>query len=261
MRLLERVGNDQTCFRLVEFPLSKPPPYAILSHTWGDEEVTFGDIADGTATRKAGYEKIRFCGEQAARDGLKYFWVDTCCIDKSSSAELQESINSMFAWYRNAAVCYVFLSDVTLAASERPPAPSSWEGALRKSRWFTRGWTLQELIAPESVEFYSRDGVHLGGKTSLEQCIYETTGLPTAILRGTQDLSELAVAERMAWMQGRETTREEDTAYSLLGIFGVHMPLIYSEGKDNAFRRLREEIDKSKYCFLTRYSSPPTFHP
>ncbi|KAL1846163.1 hypothetical protein Daus18300_014339 [Diaporthe australafricana] len=238
MRLLTCDGSGK--ISLKEFPHNKSPPYAILSHTWGEEEVTFQDVLKGGAENKLGYRKIRFCGEQAARDDWQYFWVDTCCIDKSSSAELGESINSMFLWYRNAAVCYVYLADV----SSTTGASSSWETAFRYSKWFTRGWTLQELIAPETVEFFSREGVHLGSKKSLERRINEITRVPIKALQAIQDLSGFSVAERMAWMQGRETTREEDMAYSLLGIFNVHMPLIYSEGKDNALMRLEEQIEK-----------------
>jgi hypothetical protein len=244
MRLLQLDSSGKVV--LTDFPHDKAPAYAILSHTWGEDEVTFKDVMNGAAESKLGYQKIRFCREQSSRDGLQYFWVDTCCIDKSSSAELQESINSMFSWYRDAKVCYVYLSDVSLPASENRPAPSQWETTFRKCRWLKRGWTLQELVAPDVVEFYSREGVHLGSKRSLEQCIYAVTGIPINVLRSGQNLSELTVAERMAWMRGRETTREEDMAYSLLGIFNVHMPLIYSEGKDNALRRLQEEIKKSR---------------
>ena len=159
MHLLE-YNNDG------EFSLTKDfgddiPRYAILSHTWGadTEEVTFRDLMDGTGKSKAGYDKIRFCGEQARRDGLQYFWVDTCCIDKSNNNELSEAINSMFRWYRNAAKCYVYLSDVLRPAFDMNDKSNQlpWESAFRKSRWFTRGWTLQELIAPASVEFFSKD--------------------------------------------------------------------------------------------------------
>ena len=180
MRLLKRNVNGQ--FSLTQFRHDKIPPYAILSHAWADEEVVFKDITDDTAREKLGYEKIRFCGEQASRDGQEYFWVDTCCIDKSSSAELQEAINSMFRWYQNAAVCYVYLADVS-SSTETKPALSSWERAFRKSKWFTRGWTLQELIAPKAVEFFSKEGVHLGSKKSLESFICEITGIATKALQ------------------------------------------------------------------------------
>ncbi|KAN0084763.1 HET domain containing protein [Elaphomyces granulatus] len=224
------------------------PRYAILSHTWGahTEEVSFKDMIEGTAKSKSGYDKIRFCGEQARHDGLQYFWIDTCCIDKSSSAELQEAINSMFRWYRDAAKCYVYLADVPRLSLDVDVKFSQlpWESSFRKSRWFTRGWTLQELIAPASIEFFSKEGEQLGNKRSLERHIHEVAGIPVKALRGSS-LSDFSVPERMSWAEKRETTRKEDKAYSLLGIFDVYMPLIYGEGRENAFERLREMIDKT----------------
>ena len=211
MRLLK--CNDGREFSLTKDFGGDVPGYAILSHTWGanTEEVSFKDLIDGVGKTNAGYDKIRFCGAQARRDSLQYFWVDTCCIDTSNSAELAEAINSMFRWYRNAAKCYVYLSDVLRPAfdTEDKSHQLPWESAFLESRWFTRGWTLQELIAPTSVEFFSRDG------------------------------------ERMSWAGKRETTRQEDKAYSLLGIFDVHMPLIYGQGREKALKRLREEITKA----------------
>jgi heterokaryon incompatibility protein (HET) len=234
-----------------EFSLTEDlvrPRYAILSHTWGahTEEVSFKDMVDGTGKSKPGYDKIRFCGEQARRDGLQYFWIDTCCIDKSSSTELQEAINSMFRWYRDAAKCYVYLADVSRPALDANGKSSqlTWELSFRKSRWFARGWTLQELVAPASVELFSKEGEQLGNKRSLERHIHEVTGIPVKVLRGTP-LSDFTIPEKMSWAEKRETTREEDKAYSLLGIFDVYMPLIYGEGRENAFKRLREEIDKA----------------
>ncbi|KAH8742535.1 heterokaryon incompatibility protein-domain-containing protein [Diaporthe sp. PMI_573] len=138
MRLLERKENGRDI-------INNTTAYAILSHTWGDddEEVTFKDFTDGSGNTKAGYRKICFCGEQAARDGLRHFWVDTCCIDKSNSTELQEAINSMFRWYWDAAKCYVYLSDVsTNVHNQVELSLQLWESDFRKSRWFTRGWTL-----------------------------------------------------------------------------------------------------------------------
>src|SRR5580658_5596223 len=235
-----------------EFSLTKDllvndeiPRYAILSHTWRAdiEEVSLKDMMDGTATSKPGYDKIRFCGEQARRDDLQYFWIDTCCIDKSNSAELQEAINSMFSWYRNAVKCYVYLADVSRPAlgTDGKPSQPPWESSFRKSRWFTRGWTLQELIAPGSVKFFSKEGERLGNKKSLEQHIHEVTGIPVKALRGSP-LSDFSVPERMLWAENRETSRKDDKAYSLLGIFDIFIPLIYGEGREKAFERLREEI-------------------
>jgi hypothetical protein len=112
MRLLQRQSDGS--FRLTKAFVDAIPPYAILSHTWGDDdqEVTFQDMTEGTGRHKDGYCKIEFCGAQAAVDGLDHFWVDTCCIDKANNTELQEAIDSMFRWYQNSAKCYVYLPDV-----------------------------------------------------------------------------------------------------------------------------------------------------
>jgi hypothetical protein len=239
MRLLERtcnVNGDLTLTR--DLIGDKIPPYAILSHTWWSDadEVTFQDLSgDGRAARaKAGHEKLRFCAEQASRDGLRFCWVDTCCIDKSNKAELDEAINSMFRWYRDAARCYVYLSDV------------SGLGDLAASRWFTRGWTLQELLAPRSVEFFARGGTRLGDKRSLEGQVHDITGIPVPALQGVP-LSQFDIEERFAWAEKRQTTREEDGAYCLLGVFGVFIPLIYGEGRESAARRLRKAIDEAQW--------------
>ena len=246
MRLL-RLEDDGE-ISLVEFVAKSLPPYAILSHTWGadHEEVTFKDIIKGIGKSKAGYAKIRFCGKQAIKDNLQYFWVDTCCINKLSSAELSEAINSMFRWYHNAAKCYVYLSDVSIGGSIKNNLSSqwAWKLAFRQSRWFTRGWTLQELIAPSCIEFFSVEEERLGNKDSLVQEIYKITGITVQALR-RRPLSRFSVDERMSWAARRETKREEDAAYSLLGIFDIHMPLIYGEGREKALIRLQKEIRES----------------
>ena len=244
MRLLKLNANGE--FSLTDDIVGDVPLYAVLSHTWGadTEEVTFKDLEEGIGQRKAGYAKIRFCGKQADNDGLKYFWVDTCCINKPNHTELSEAITSMFCWYRKAAKCYVYLSDVSIGEHKNSDQSQlAWESAFRTCRWFTRGWTLQELLAPVSVEFFSREGKRLGDKKSLERQIYEITGIPIAALRGNP-LSDFSVNERMLWAAKRKTTRKEDKAYSLVGIFNVYMPLMYGEG-DNAFSRLKEEIEKT----------------
>ncbi|KAK4173428.1 hypothetical protein QBC36DRAFT_194689 [Triangularia setosa] len=247
MRLLER--DDAGGIRLMkDLPSNKIPPYAILSHTWGpdDEEVSYEDLEDDRAVSKLGYNKIRFCADQAGRDGLKFFWVDTCCIDKSNSTELQEAINSMFRWYRDATKCYVYLMDVSTSTPE-VDNKSIWESAFRASRWFTRGWTLQELIAPTSVEFFSVEKTRLGDRNSLLQIIHDITGIHLEALRGGL-LSYFSVYDRMTWIKNRNTTREEDIAYSLFGIFDVQLPLLYGEGKEKALERLREKIGKDDDC-------------
>jgi hypothetical protein len=235
MRLL-RLKDDGE-FSLAEYFGNNIPRYAILSHTWGadNEEVTFKDLVEGTGKSKAGYNKIRFCAKQAAKDGLQFFWVDTCCIDKSSSAELSEAINSMFRWYHESAKCYVYLPDVWI----------SNDGSFQESRWFTRGWTLQELLAPKFVEFFSAEGERLGNRDSLLQEIHGVTGISILALKGSP-LSQFSINERFLWAERRQTKREEDAAYSLLGIFDIHLPLIYGEGQKKAFIRLRKEMKESK---------------
>src|SRR5882757_1663526 len=156
MRLLELQSNYN--FSLTKDLIGDIPPYAILSHTWGndDEEVTFKDLTEGSGKTKRGYNKVLFCARQASNDGLQYIWIDTCCIDKSNNAELSEAIISMFRWYHKATKCYVYLTDVLITGPD--PTVHLWAADLRKSRWFTRGWTLQELVAPSSVEFFSVEG-------------------------------------------------------------------------------------------------------
>jgi hypothetical protein len=219
------------------------PAYAILSHTWNEgQEVTFDDLTKNSGKSKTGYDKIRFCALQAKRDGLYYFWIDTCCIDKSNNAELSEAIISMFRWYKNAEKCYVYLSDVSSKPSgEGSDAHRKRKPVIRKSRWFTRGWTLQELIAPVSVGFYSKDGERLGDKESLKQTLHEITGIAVQALERSP-MTTFTVDERMLCARGRKTKREEDAAYSLLGIFDVQMPLLYGEGRQKAMDRLRKEV-------------------
>jgi ankyrin repeat protein len=241
MRLLSASANGS--FRLTNFIGSDIPSYAILSHTWeaDDQEVSYHDLINSLGSSKKGHRKFQFCAEQAERDGLRYFWIDSCCIDKSSSAELQTAINSMFRWYQNAAKCYVYLSDVSIGKD--PALPDlPWERAFRKSRWFTRGWTLQELLAPRSVEFFSQEGKRLGNKDSLKQQIHEITAIPVKALHG--HLSQFNDDEKAFWAAKRETTIEEDQVYCLLGIFNVYLPLLYGEGKDHALRRLKDEAEK-----------------
>ncbi|KAH8901570.1 HET-domain-containing protein, partial [Thozetella sp. PMI_491] len=235
MRLLNVRTRE---FEIVYDPI---PEYAILSHTWGEDEVTFDDMRNGYSGESV---KIEGCCEQAAKDGLRYVWIDTICIDKSSSSELTEAINSMFAWYRDSTVCYAYLTDVP--SSDNPNLPGS---DFRRSRWFTRGWTLQELLAPEVIQFFSGTWDRIGEKLSqvgpirdFMHTIEEITGIPKNCLSANWAAFEGAsVAQKMSWAAGRRTTRKEDRAYSLLGIFGVHMPMLYGEG-DNAFVRLQEEI-------------------
>ncbi|KAI1088982.1 HET-domain-containing protein [Rostrohypoxylon terebratum] len=256
------------------------PPYAILSHTWGDEEMTFVDMNNRNWDRlsdREGYQKMRATCRVALEHNLKYAWVDTCCIDKSSSAELSEAINSMFAWYKKAAICFVYLYDFTCFTDETLanattsfesrealevkgegfygdlPQQSAAEIDLRNKvkrglgdcKWFSRGWTLQELIAPSRINFYDKEWNYFGSKLDLASILSWITGVDTDILKG-KPLDNILVGRRMSWASNRETTRVEDMAYCLLGIFDINMPLLYGEGK-KAFIRLQEEIIRSSH--------------
>tara|TARA_R110002060_G_scaffold8496_7_gene12714 strand:+ start:158 stop:1858 length:1701 start_codon:yes stop_codon:yes gene_type:complete len=209
--------------------------YAILSHTWGEEELSFDTIHLDLARSKRGYRKIVYACRQAVADGLKYAWVDTCCIDKRSSTELSEAINSMYRWYYNARICYAYLSDVSSADDVLT------ERGLRSCRWFTRGWTLQELIAPPRLLFYNSDWEMLASRADIAEVLANITHVDQGVLEDRDELWQTSVAKRMSWASMRNTTREEDLAYSLLGIFDINMPLLYGEGS-KAFKRLQEEI-------------------
>lgn len=242
----------------------KKPAYAILSHTWGDNEILFQDLqpdAVGDWRQRRGAKKVLGAAAQAVSDGYKFIWIDTCCIDKSSSAELSEAINSMYAWYKNAKVCYAYLED----------RATTHTTILHLSRWFTRGWTLQELIAPSDVRFFNRLWEFIGSRDELATSISKITNIDEHLLRSSGQQTPLEtypIGQRMTWAAGRQTTRKEDMAYCLLGIFEVNMPLLYGEG-GKAFLRLQEEILKqsaakdhsillhkeSSYIFATHPSS------
>ncbi|KAK2774758.1 het domain protein [Colletotrichum kahawae] len=230
MRLLHTTTLD-----LNEF-VDDIPPYAILSHTWENDEISLQDLSTTAGRSKKGFKKIEACCAQARHDGYDWAWLDMCCIDKTSSAELSEAINSMFRWYRQARVCYVYLSDL----------PSQYPGNVDRRqfhnvKWFTRGWTLQELIAPRAIEFYDQNWEEIGTKVSLLDLLHDKTGIRRDILDGTTVHTAISSGERMSWASKRKTTRQEDLAYCLLGIFGIHMPLLYGEGPQ-AFIRLQHEI-------------------
>ncbi|KAI8678039.1 HET domain-containing protein [Fusarium keratoplasticum] len=237
------------------------PEYAILSHRWEAEEILFEDVQTDQWPQKKGVDKVKRACLRAKDDGFEYIWIDTCCIDKSSSAELSEAINSMFNWYLDSQVCYAYLCDVSIDKTE----------TFARSSWFTRGWTLQELIAPQQVHFFDSQWKRIGDRLSLLDSIVKVTGIDRRVLGRTQHdryceghqnrryegiclcamndssrafrqlLSSFSVATRMSWASRRVTKRVEDQAYALLGLFNVNMPLLYGEGT-KAFRRLQEEI-------------------
>jgi hypothetical protein len=271
---------DTQTLELGEFFGEDIPKYAALSHTWGREEVMIREWTEPSdrTTSKAGYKKVSLACSLARRFGHAWLWADTVCIDKTSSAELSEAINSMFAWYQGAETCFAYLEDVakdslgtTIVTEDPETAPSRAGldeeqyqgrtakiagiipeiGQFRRSRWFTRGWTLQELIAPADLVFYSREWARLGTKIDLAREITTITGIEVNYLlrgegyelQGAPSFLKASVAERMSWLATRRTTRIEDIAYCMLGIFDINMPLLYGEGA-KAFIRLQEEIIK-----------------
>ncbi|KAL2875784.1 hypothetical protein SGCOL_008930 [Colletotrichum sp. CLE4] len=265
-----RLINTRT-LALAEFFGDEIPRYAIVSHTWGHDEVTFQHWTEDlcVARERQGFRKIDLARIQAIDDGLDYLWIDTCCINKESSAELSEAINSMFTWYECAVRCYAYLSDIEHWVIDQPGRLDGPTGdaehsfnVLSRSLWFTRGWTLQELLAPKEVLFFARGWRLLGTRKLLAGVIQRITNIDWKYLqpRSRQRLSDASVAERMSWLSCRKTTRKEDMAYCMLGIFDINMPLLYGEGA-KAFARLQEEIlktstDQSLFCWSWTESDP-----
>ncbi|RYP71549.1 hypothetical protein DL770_008115 [Monosporascus sp. CRB-9-2] len=234
------IRTDTLQLEYVTDAIAEDKPYAILSHCWEEgHEVSFQEFCDleRTVRRKKGFAKIiNACAyAREEKPPLDYCWVDTCCIDKKSSAELTEAINSMFKWYREAAVCYAYLHDL--------PGHGDLEQQLPLCRYFTRGWTLQELIAPRKMQFFDGEWKRCGTKPRLQGLLHRITNIPLAVLMDGDKVHSECIARRMSWAAHRQTGRIEDQAYCLLGIFGISMPMIYGEGWQ-AFRRLQEELIK-----------------
>ncbi|KAK5740102.1 hypothetical protein LTR17_004814 [Elasticomyces elasticus] len=233
----------------------KAPPYAILSHTWGEDEISLQEWESGdpAVTLKEGYLKVVDACKQAERDGFDWLWADSVCIDKTNNSELAESIQCMYAWYQNAEVSYALLSDVDGTCAVASDGERAELGAcssdfnsqriqqFRRSRWFQRGWTLQELIAPRRIVFYSKDWTIFDDLPGLLPTVSEITNIPETVLRHEKKLGDCTFAQRLSWASGRETKRIEDQAYSLLGILDVVMPPHYGEGS-KAFLRLQKVL-------------------
>lgn len=253
-----RLVNVHT-LELEEFFGEAIPKYAILSHTWVDgQEVTFQEFSNNKARNKSGWANIERTVQWALKDQLGHVWIDTCCIDKTSSAELTEAINSMMSWYEQSQVCYTYLADVPSGLDNK-----GQEDAPHNSRWFTRGWTLQELLAPSKLVFIYDDWTRLATRDEMACLVSSITGIDTEFLHtlAGEDshgfaagsistssgrsprarLDSASIAQRMSWASNRQTTRVEDIAYCLLGIFNINMPLLYGEGP-KAFLRLQEQI-------------------
>ncbi|KAI1777389.1 heterokaryon incompatibility protein-domain-containing protein [Hypoxylon cercidicola] len=242
---------NATTLKLEKIPDSRRVKYAILSHSWdpdSEDEVTFQDMQDeAIAKTKSAYAKIEESCKLARKENLDYVWIVTCCIDKSSSVELSEAINSIFKWYEHSTICYAYLADVNDSRSRSLSTED-----FTKGRWLSRGWTLQELIAPPRLDFYDSKLTKFASRTDTDTSAKTSaaTRIDEAYLNRPTDkqlldmFSGASIAEYMCWASRRETTREEDIAYCLLGIFVVNMPLLYGEGKQAAFIRLQEEIIK-----------------
>lgn len=244
-----------------EFFGKKTPRYAILSHTWEENEITYQDMQQPNVEQKAGFSKIEGCCSVAQSARIDWVWIDTCCIDKGSSAELSEAINSMFDWYRAAHICYAYLADVR---GDEEEVHLDGEEFV-KSRWFTRGWTLQELLAPSVVRFYNFKWQPIGSTDSSGRFDDYYVGELVSEATGINDILEwesASIACKFSWAASRETTRIEDGAYSLLGLFGVNMPPLYGEG-NKAFYRLQLEIlkesdDETIFAWTNTCTSAPT---
>ncbi|KAH7120574.1 heterokaryon incompatibility protein-domain-containing protein [Dactylonectria macrodidyma] len=236
-----RLINTRT-YEITEF-LGRIPQYAILSHTWGSDELSLQEwqrmnTSDLFNCPKSGCKKVLQACALARLDWLDFIWVDTVCIDKTSSAELSEAINSMFSWYQMSKICYAYLADVEPISNHGLPKTS-----IRESRWFTRGWTLQELLAPRLLVMLAQDWSKLGYLDTISDLVSDITGIPEDALLNFQPSGSTSVGQRLSWVSNRITTRLEDIAYCMLGILDVNLTLLYGEGK-KAFLRLQEELIK-----------------
>ncbi|KAG6329234.1 hypothetical protein ID866_9855, partial [Astraeus odoratus] len=234
--------------------------YATLSHRWGKHEPLLRDV-EGRAVYDIpgmdGVIKLKAFCVAACQQGYQWGWVDTCCIDKDSSAELQEAIGSMFTWYRQSALTIVYLSDVTDSDT------------LSQSVWLTRGWTLQELLAPRRVLFYTQKWTLYKNPTSsnhktdraIVRELEKATSIASQFLVDFQPGVDKA-RSRLQWASRRYTTRSEDIAYALFGIFNLHLPVLYGESTDHALGRLLAEIiSKSGDVSILDWVGPPSsFH-
>ncbi|KAL8662320.1 MAG: hypothetical protein Q9202_004849 [Teloschistes flavicans] len=256
MRLLH---TSTLTFR--EFFDSQVPDYAILSHRWTDHEVSFEEFPRYREQDWGPeYAKIKDCCKHAQARGWQLVWIDTCCIDKRSSAELNEAINSMYRWYKGAEVCWAYLADVLITSDgyDNDERLALRHAQFLASQWFTRGWTLQELLAPRELIFLDRNWKTIGSKKSLKDDVSQAAHITKRDLT-VYDARQLSIAKKLSWLSRRKTTRVEDMAYCMLGLCGVNMPLLYGEG-ERAFIRLQHEIiktsdDESIFAWFCRYGS------
>ncbi|KAF5371729.1 hypothetical protein D9758_003400 [Tetrapyrgos nigripes] len=245
-----RLIDTRTC-KLVDFTENEHiPAYAILSHRWfRDQEVQYEDFLElqPETRKKLGYRRIRGACKQAFLDGHNYIWIDTCCINQNNADEVSRNINSMYFYYHNSTVCYAYLVDVYTPKYKHE---SSQAGLWSHSKWFTRGWSLQELLAPRKVVFFNADWELIGDKAQLKYSISRLTGIPRSVLDGSSPIEDVNIEERMTWCAGRQTTKPPDLAYCLLGILGVFMVPDYTEDARTAFQRLQRILVR---CYPYRF--------
>lgn len=244
------LDTKQGALKYFDSPEDVPGGYAILSHVWGAAEDHFQDmvklpedtLVSGGVTPTSWsnlQEKTRKCCEMARSHGFNYVWIDICCTDRSRTAELAKDIQSQFLYFSLAHVCYVYLHDVPRECDLRVS-----DAPFRHSTWHASPWSLQELIASDMLIFLSEEWTPLGTKQSLAPLLEEITGIPAAVLTFDKDHTSFSVAARMSWASQRQpTARQEEQAYSLLGIMGVKMDTPFGEGRQG-FQRLQEEITK-----------------
>ena len=240
--------------KVLEFRDDETTQYAILSHRWIDStEVDYEDMTDlakmdrqerDEIRGRLGYKKIVDTCKQAKRDGYEWVWIDTCCIDKRSSAELSEAINSMYRWYANANICYAYLHDFDGSSFPNQSDYQKYGESNGWPEWFSRGWTLQEMIAPRNLQFFNKHWRPIGDKKGFAWRLQQITRVPCGILADGLEGNRPCVAQIISWADCRTTTRVEDRAYSLMGLLDVNMPMLYGEGK-KAFHRLQLEIIRS----------------
>ena len=250
-RVMTKAGRVDRRTKVLEFADDESTKYAILSHRWiNSTEVEYEEMVGlakmeqeerNEIRQRLGYKKILDCCKRAQEDGYEWLWADTCCIDKRSSAELSEAINSMYRWYQNAMVCYAYLHDIRGSAFPATSDDGMYPESNGWPEWFSRGWTLQEMIAPRDVQFFNEDWQFMGNKRTLTCVLSHITRVPQHILTDGLSSDRPCVARIMSWAANRTTTRVEDRAYSLMGLLDVNLPMLYGEGK-KAFHRLQLEI-------------------
>ncbi|KAK6435197.1 hypothetical protein LTR95_008617 [Oleoguttula sp. CCFEE 5521] len=212
--------------------------YAILSHRWHAKEISYQQLESAEKIARSitlpHFAKIQSACAKAASLGYQWLWIDTCCINKQDNAELTESLNSMYKWYNVDHITAKGPTPFAVAATDESKVP--------ESEWFTRGWTLQELLACKTARFYDVNWDEIGTKATLALDLQRITRIEAGYLHHRKSLHLASIATKLSWACDRVTTRPEDKVYSLVGLFDVYLPIQYGEGLKKAFRRLQLEL-------------------